>query len=99
MKENKKNMGEMQQLANAGWEQMHELLVQKGLTVHAPKSMMRRKFYWPMAACLFLILTVSFPYFLNNSHTSRLNGAAASKPTRPFIPLIVSPIWMSRPMP
>ena len=87
MKENKKNMGEMQQLANAGWEQMHELLVQKGLTVHAPKSMMKRKFYWPMAACLFLILTLSFPYFLNNSHTSRLIRAAASKPASSNIPV------------
>jgi hypothetical protein len=78
MKENKKDMGEMQQLAEAGWEQMHELLVQNGLTVDAPQAIIKRKFYWPAAAVLFLLLTLFFPYFLNNNHTSDLNKTATS---------------------
>jgi hypothetical protein len=78
MKENKKNMGEMQQLAEAGWKQMHELLVQNKLTIDAPQAIIKRKFYWPAAAALFLLLTLSFPYFLNNNRTLDLNKTAPS---------------------
>ena len=78
MKENKKNMGEMQQLAESGWKQMYELLVQNKLTVDAPGAIIKRKFYWPAAAALFLMLTLFSPYFLNNSHTSDLNKTASS---------------------
>ena len=76
MKENEKNRSDMQQLAEAGWKQMHGLLVQNELTVDAPRAIIKRKFYWPAAAALFLLLTLSFPYFLNNTHTSDLNKTA-----------------------
>ena len=88
--ENDNDKKNMQQLAETGWKQMHEMLRQQGLSVDdgdlAPASE-KRNLFPLLAACVFLILIFSFPYILNDkilddatysSVVSKSNTAASS---------------------
>jgi len=88
--ENDNDKKNMQQLAETGWKQMHEMLRQQGLSVDdgdlAP-AYEKRNLFPLLAACVFLILIFSFPYILNDkilddatysSVVSKSNTAASS---------------------
>jgi len=88
--ENDNDKKNIQQLAETGWKQMHEMLRQQGLSVDdgdlAPASE-KRNLFPLLAACVFLILIFSFPYILNDkilddatysSVVSKSNTAASS---------------------
>ena len=70
MKESNKPIKDMQQLAEVGWKQMHETLVENGLSstsaVELKSSFKKRNLWMVAAACFFFILICSFPFHLNN---------------------------------
>jgi hypothetical protein len=69
MKGNKKQQTDMQNLAETGWKQMHEMLREHGLSNEAvvlPASFKRRNLFLFIAACTFFILIFSYPFILND---------------------------------
>ena len=70
MKESKNHISEMQRLAETGWQQMHETLLEHGMiseypgqAIHANKKIG----FLLIAACVFFILIFCYPYILNNN--------------------------------
>ncbi|MGN6195097.1 MAG: outer membrane beta-barrel protein [Ginsengibacter sp.] len=69
MKENEKQKVDMQKLAETGWLQMHETLREQGLSSDETvlsTSGRKRNFILLMAACLLLMLVISYPFISNN---------------------------------
>jgi len=70
MEANKNHITEMQKLAEAGWKQMHETLLEHGLssdeTTFAVSSG-KRNFSFLIAACIFFFLIFTYPFILNDS--------------------------------
>jgi hypothetical protein len=77
MKERKNDITDMQKLAETGWKQMHETLVQRGLSsdvsVLSPSSKKRNLFLF-IAACIFSVLIFSYPFILNDHSFLSLNS-------------------------
>ena len=77
MNENDNHITDMQQLADTGWKQMHDMLRQHGLSADvtalaaAPKN---RNFFLLFAAGVLFILIFSFPYILNDKIHFTLNS-------------------------
>lgn len=60
----------MQQLAEAGWKQMHETLLQQGLSSGETTfagSAKKRNLLLLIAACVFFFLIFTYPFILNDS--------------------------------
>lgn len=67
----------MQKLAETGWQQMHETLLERGLSSDATGQAFpsnKRKLFLLIAACVFFILIFSYPYILNNNPEISLHG-------------------------
>ena len=82
--ENDNHITDMQQLADTGWKQMHEMLQQHGLTENTRVSLpaaRSRKLFSLAAACVFSILILSFPYILNNKFYSPIGNKAKTATT------------------
>src|SRR6185437_928984 len=70
MEANKNHINEMQQLAEAGWKQMHETLLQHGLSSGETTftgSEKKRNLLLLIAACVFFFLIFTYPFILNDS--------------------------------
>ncbi|HEY5392215.1 MAG TPA: outer membrane beta-barrel protein [Hanamia sp.] len=70
MKESKNHISEMQRLAETGWQQMHETLMEHGLSSDDPDQAFhsnKKIEFLLIAACVFFILIFSYPYILNNN--------------------------------
>jgi len=70
MKESKNHISEMQRLAETGWQQMHETLMEYGLSSDDPDQAFhsnKKIGFLLIAACVFFILIFSYPYILNNN--------------------------------
>lgn len=68
MKENNEPIKDMQHLAEMGWKQMHETLVEHNLSttaVELPSSFKKRNLWMLAAACFFFLFIFSFPFYLN----------------------------------
>ena len=60
----------MQRLAETGWQQMHETLMEYGLSSDDPDQAFhsnKKIGFLLIAACVFFILIFSYPYILNNN--------------------------------
>ncbi len=71
MAENKNNINEMQKLAEEGWNQMHETLLQHGLSSDAitmGTSSKKRKPFLLIAACVFFFFIFTYPFILNDRY-------------------------------
>jgi hypothetical protein len=77
MKERNKDITDMQKLAETGWKQMHETLLERGLssdvTVLSTSSRKRNLFLF-IAACIFSALIFSYPFILNDHSYLSLNS-------------------------
>ena len=77
MKERNKDITDMQKLAETGWKQMHETLLERGLssdvTVLSTSSKKRNLFLF-IAACIFSVLIFSYPFILNDHSYLSLNS-------------------------
>lgn len=70
MKANKNHNTEIQKLAETGWKQMHETLIQHGLSSDKTTlavSSKKRNIFLLIAACIFLFLIFTYPFILNDS--------------------------------
>ena len=70
MKESKNHISEMQRLAETGWQQMHQTLLQHGMSSVVPDQPVlsaRKTGFLLIAACVFFILIFCYPYLLNNN--------------------------------
>ena len=69
MKGNKNDINDMQKLAETGWQQMHEMLREKGLSAQPVLFSIPSKkgnLWMAIAAFVFLILIFSYPFILND---------------------------------
>ncbi len=85
MDENKNHIDDMQKLANEGWQQMHETLLQHGLTSELPviaTSSKKRNIFLLIAACIFFFLIFTYPYILN--HTSYFSSDLKTQAVHSF---------------
>jgi len=70
MKESKNHISEMQRLAETGWQQMHETLLEHGLSSGDPDQAFhsnKKIGFLLIAACVFFILIFCYPFILNNN--------------------------------
>ena len=70
MKESKNHISEIQRLAEMGWQQMHETLLEHGMSSVDPDQAVlsnKRVGFLLIAACVFFILIFCYPYILNNN--------------------------------
>ncbi len=77
MKENNNDINDMQKLAETGWQQMHEMLREKGLSADDASFSIRSKkrYLWTaIAAFIFFFLIFSYPYILNSPVSFSLNS-------------------------
>ena len=66
---NKNHITEMQKLAEAGWKQMHETLLEHGLSSDETTFVVssgKRNFSLFIAACIFFFLIFTYPFILND---------------------------------
>ncbi len=66
MKERKNDITDMQKLAETGWKQMHETLIQRGLSSDVSvlsASSKKRNLFLFIAACIFSVLIYSLKLF------------------------------------
>ena len=76
MKESKNHISEMQRLAETGWQQMHQTLLQHGMSSVVPDQRVlsaKKTGFLLIAACVFFILIFCYPYLLNNIAPISLN--------------------------
>lgn len=82
MKDNKKHIKKMQELAESGWQQMHETLLEHGLSadvteLNTPSK--KRTLYLLFAACVFFILILSYPFIFNSKRDLSFHENAHSQ--------------------
>ena len=73
----------MNQLAETGWQQMHEMLVERGLSAEVPSfgsSSKKRNWFLVIAAALFLFIIFSYPFILNDKYQLGSNTNIATNP-------------------
>jgi hypothetical protein len=74
--DNDKQITDMQQLAETGWKQMHEMLRQQGLSSDitvVPLSAKKRNLFAIYATCILLVLIFTAPFILNKNNREILN--------------------------
>lgn len=82
MKEKNNDMTDMQKLAETGWKQMHETLMQQGLSSDATVlsiSSKKSNLFLFIAACIFSVLIFSYPFILNDHSYLSLNSNNKTK--------------------
>jgi hypothetical protein len=92
MKEKNNNIPDMEQLAETGWQQMHEMLMERGMSADIPSvapSVKKRNWFLLIAATILLFLIFSSPFILNDKYhvasTIQLNSEYSS-PSKIEIP-------------
>ena len=77
MKERKNDITDMQKLAETGWKQMHETLIQRGFSSDVSvlsASAKKGNLFLFIAACIFFVLIFSYPFILNDHSFLSLNS-------------------------
>ncbi|MGN6532001.1 MAG: outer membrane beta-barrel protein [Ginsengibacter sp.] len=75
--DNNKDINDLQKLAETGWQQMHEILREKGLSkepVSFSIASKKRNLWMAIAAIVFFMLILSYPYILNSPVSVSLNS-------------------------
>jgi len=70
----------MSQLAETGWQQMHQMLVERGLSTDIPSSSSsskKRNWFIVVAAVIFLFIIFSYPLILNDKYQLASNSGIA----------------------
>ena len=83
MKEKKNNITNMDQLAETGWQQMHKMLVERGLSTNIPSfdsTSKKRNWFLVIAAALFLFIIFSYPLILNDKYQVASNSNPTINP-------------------
>jgi hypothetical protein len=72
----------MNQLAETGWQQMHKMLVEHGLSTEIPSfgSSKKRTWFLVIAAAIFLFIIFSYPLILNDKYQLASNSNTITNP-------------------
>lgn len=104
MRENDNDMNDMEHLAETGWQQMHEMLREHGLSNDVPVIALpavKRSWFPILAASVLFVLMFSFPYILNDKfHFSLKSSVVTESPIQQRKPLtITQSVTMISPVP